>query len=66
MASAEEIAAKKQARAKQMAIQQAITAMPAQAAMLKAKAAVAKAGAGTPPGQLPAEGGQPLQQQLAA
>jgi len=62
-ASNEEIAKKRKARADAIAKQQQIQAMPAQAAMIKANAAAAKAGQ-VPPGQLPAEGGPPLAQQL--
>lgn len=62
MASNEKIAQRRQARAQQMERQQQIQEAPAAAAMLKAKAAVAKAGGG--PGQLPAEGGPPLAQQV--
>ncbi len=65
MATDDEVARKQRARAQAQAIQQKIAAMPAQAAMIKANAVAAKNGGGPGPGQLPAEGGPPLQQQLA-
>ncbi len=52
----ETIAGKRQTRAEQAVQQQQIQALPAQAAMIKAQAVVAKA-AGPPP---PAGAGQPL------
>ena len=58
---------KRQARAQAQARQEQIQAMPAMAAMKKADAVQAKAGIGPmpPPGQLPAGGGPPLQEQVA-
>lgn len=47
MASPEEMLAKRQARAQEQQEQQAVAALPAQAAMLKARAAVAKQGGPT-------------------
>ena len=58
------ITAKRRARAQAAQQQAKIQALPAQAAIMKAQAVQAKAGIG--PGQAPAQGGQPLQQQLAA
>jgi len=63
MADAQQIAAKRQARAKAQQQQAQIQALPAQAAMMKAQAAVAKNQPGIAPGQ--AFGG-PQQQQPAA
>ena len=60
MADDAKIAQKRKARAQQQEQQAKIQAMPAQAAMLKAQAAAQKNG----PGQLPAQGGPPLAQQL--
>ncbi|MDE2020401.1 MAG: head-tail connector protein [Patescibacteria group bacterium] len=51
LAGADEIAQKRQARAKQQAAQQQIQAAPAQAAMMKAQAAQAKAGVPQQQGQ---------------
>lgn len=62
-ATKEAIDAKRRNRAAAMETQQKIQAMPAQAAMIKAQAAVAKSGA-VPPGQQPAEGGRPLAEQI--
>ena len=68
MATPEAIQKKRKARAQSIAQQQNIQAMPAKAAMMKAQAQVAKAGqgapAGPPQGQLPAQGGPPLAEQL--
>jgi hypothetical protein len=63
MATDQEISAKRQNRAKAQQRQEAIQAMPAQAAMMKAQATVAKNQPGIAPGQ--AFGG-PQQQQPAA
>lgn len=62
MASDDKIAAKRKARADQQQRQEAIQAAPAQAAMMKAKAAQAQAGVA--PGQMPATGGPPLAEQV--
>lgn len=62
-ASDDKIAEKRKQRAAAMQQQMKIQAMPAQAAMMKAQAVAAKAGT-VPPGQQPAEGGPPLQQQI--
>jgi hypothetical protein len=69
MATPEAIQKKRKARAQSIAQQQSIQAMPAKAAMMKAQAQAAKAGqgapqAGPPQGQLPAQGGPPLAEQL--
>jgi hypothetical protein len=68
MSSDDQIAAKRQARAKAQQVQQQIQAAPAQAAMMKAQAAQAKAGmggqSGPAPGQMPAQGGAPLAEQV--
>lgn len=63
MASDEAILAKRKARAAALQRQEQIQAAPAQAAMMKAQAVQAKAGI-PPPGQAPAEGGPPLQEQV--
>lgn len=63
MADGDAIAAKRKSRAEAMQAQQAIQAAPAKAAMMKAQAVQAKAGI-PPPGQLPAQGGAPLQEQV--
>ncbi len=65
MSSPDAIVAKRKERAAQQDRQAAIQAAPAQAAIMKAKAAQAKAGIGQPPlpGQMPAQGGPPLQDQ---
>ena len=55
------IAAKRQARAKQAQAQQAVQALPAQAAMIKAQATVQKAG-GPPQEPGAGQGGPPMQQ----
>ena len=64
---ADKIAKKRQARAQKEQMMAQIQAAPAQAAIMKAKAAQVKAGMGQPalPGQAPAQGGPPLQQQVA-
>lgn len=63
MADADQITAKRQARAQAQARQQQIQAAPAQAAVIKAQAALQKSGAGqVPPGQQPALPGPPLTQ----
>jgi hypothetical protein len=62
MASDEDIAKKRKARADALAKEQAIKDAPAKAGMLSAQANAAKAGV-LPPGQLPAAGGAPLAQQ---
>ena len=67
MASPEKMAMKRQNRAQAMAEQQKVQAMPAQAAMMKAQAATRKGGAPpvpVPAGQMPAQGGPPLAQQV--
>lgn len=64
MSDADAIAKKRQVRAAQQAKQEAIQAAPAKAAMMKAQAVQAKAGVPPPQGQLPAEGGRPLQEQF--
>ncbi len=63
MASPEQVIGKRKMRAAQQEQAAKIQAMPAQAAMMKAQAVAAKAGA-APPGQLPAEGGGPLAEQM--
>lgn len=66
MSSKQEIANKQVIRAKSIAAKQAVDAMPAQAAMIKAKAVALKAGQGQPsvapigPAQQPAQPGPPL------
>jgi hypothetical protein len=66
MATDQQIASKRKGRAQAQARQQQIQAMPAQAAMLKAKAIASKSA--PPPqqqgGQMPAQGGAPLAEQL--
>ena len=62
--SATRLAAYAAGAAVTLALAGAVVALPAQAAIMKAQAVQAKAGIG--PGQAPAQGGQPLQQQLAA
>lgn len=62
MADDDMIIAKRKQRAAAQAKQEQIQEAPAKAAMMKAAAVQAKAG--LPPGQLPAEGGAPLAQQL--
>jgi hypothetical protein len=64
MASDEKIAAKRKQRADAQQRQEQIQAAPAAAAMMKARAAQQKAGGPPPPGQLPAEGGKPLAEQV--
>ena len=65
MASPEAIQQKAQARAEQQKKQEAIQAAPAQAAMMKAQAAVQKANPGGAQGaQAPAQPGAPLAQQM--
>ena len=63
MATAQEILAKRQNRAKAQQVQQQIQAMPAQAAMIKAQATVQKNQPGIAPGQGGMGGPQPTQQQ---
>jgi hypothetical protein len=62
MADDKKIAAKRQQRAAMMERQQQIQEAPAKAAMIKATAMAQKQGGA--PGQLPAEGGKPLQDQV--
>jgi len=64
MANDDMIAAKRKARAAAQQRQEAIQAAPAQAAVMKARAEAMKSGM-PPPGQLPAQGGAPLQEQVA-
>ena len=61
MATAQEIAAKRQNRAKAQQAQQQIQALPAQAAMIKAQAVVHKNEPGVVPGQGGMGGPQPAQ-----
>jgi hypothetical protein len=63
MADDDMIAAKRKNRAQALQRQEEIQAAPAKAAIIKAQAVAAKAGM-TPPGQAPAQGGPPLQQQV--
>lgn len=56
MASKDQIATKRKMRADQRQQQQQVQSLPAEAAMLKARAAVAKAGGGFPAGQQPQQG----------
>jgi hypothetical protein len=60
MASPEQIAQKRQARAEAQKRQEQIQAAPAQAAMMKAQAAQAKAGMGGPPGAQQQQPGPPV------
>lgn len=62
MADADMIAKKRQTRAQAQQRQEAIQAAPAQAAVMKAKVDAAKAG--MLPGQMPAQGGAPLAEQV--
>lgn len=62
-ASNDKIDEKRKARAQAMQQQMKIQALPAEAAMMKAQAAAAKAGT-VPPAQAPAQGGAPLAQQI--
>ncbi len=64
MADPEAIAKKRKARADALQRQEQIQAAPAQAGMIKAQAAAAKAGVPVGPGQAPAEGGRPLADQV--
>jgi hypothetical protein len=70
MSDDDSIAKKRQSRAQAQARQQQVQEAPAQAAIMKAKAAMLKAGGGggqapVSPGQLPAQGGAPLAEQIA-
>ncbi len=63
MSDQEGIDKKRQVRAQALARQEKIQAAPAEAGLIKAQAAAAKSGM-LLPGQLPAQGGQPLAEQL--
>ena len=65
-ATDDEIATKRKIRAQMQERQQEVQEAPAKAAVMKAQAAIQKAGQSVPPGQSPAAGGQPLQEQVAA
>ena len=63
MSDADSVEKKRQVRAQALARQEKIQAAPAQAGLIKAQAAAAKSGM-LLPGQLPAQGGAPLAEQL--